>query len=192
VVLLAAAIEQEETVQALTYGVRGMLRKDAARPLLFECVRTVAGGRVWVGHERIADVMQTLRRIERPPAGEGRPASRLTGRELQVVVDGETNKDNGGRCDWNWRCTRCTTGCSRVSPSMPRPAGSRRRGWAPEPPGHPGSILVSDTYRDDRGGSDRHRRFAGTVFGFLFTVGSVAFPRGRSATSRRPSASASA
>ena len=101
VVLLTAAIEQEETVQALKYGVRGVLLKDAPTPLLFKCVRTVAGGGFWVGHERIADLMQTLRQIERPPAGEGRPASRLTARELQVIaaiVDGETNKDIGRRC----------------------------------------------------------------------------------------------
>lgn len=100
VILLTAAIEQEETVQALKYGVRGVLLKDAPTPMLFKCVRTVAGGGFWVGHERIADLMKTLRQIERPSGLADRPAAQLTARELQIIaaiVDGETNKDIGRR-----------------------------------------------------------------------------------------------
>jgi DNA-binding NarL/FixJ family response regulator len=95
-VLLTAAIEREETVQALRLGARGVVLKEAATQMLYKCIRAVMAGVFWVGHERIDDLMQTLRQIERAPAREPSPASRLTRRELQViaaVVEGGSNKD---------------------------------------------------------------------------------------------------
>jgi len=95
-VLLTAAIEREETVQALRLGARGVVLKESATQMLYKCIRAVMAGEFWVGHERLDDLMQTLRQIERAPAREPSPASRLTRRELQViaaVVEGGTNKD---------------------------------------------------------------------------------------------------
>jgi len=51
-----------------------------------------------VGHERIGDLLRTLRELEREPSRDATPASRLTRRELQVIsaiVDGAGNKDIG-------------------------------------------------------------------------------------------------
>jgi len=95
-VLLTAAIEREETVRALRLGAHGVVLKESATQMLYKCIRAVVAGEFWVGHERIADLMQTLRQIERRPASEASPASRLTRRELHVItaiVEGATNKD---------------------------------------------------------------------------------------------------
>jgi len=98
IVLLTAAIEREETVQALRLGARGVVLKESATEMLYKCVRAVMAGEFWVGHERIDDLMKSLRQIERGPSGEAPPASRLTPREFQVIaaiVEGATNKEIG-------------------------------------------------------------------------------------------------
>jgi len=95
-VLLTATIEREETVRALRLGARGIVLKESATQMLYKCIRAVMAGEFWVGHERIADLMQTLRQVERAPDSDAAPASRLTGRERQVIaaiVEGASNKD---------------------------------------------------------------------------------------------------
>ena len=97
-ILLTAAIEREETVQALRLGARAVVLKESAAQALYKCVRAVMNGELWIGHERIDDVLQTLRQIERATSREDSPASRLTQRELQVtasIMEGATNKDIG-------------------------------------------------------------------------------------------------
>jgi DNA-binding NarL/FixJ family response regulator len=97
-VLLTAAIEREETVQALRLGARGVVLKESATQLLYKCVRAVMAGEFWVGHERVEDLMQMLLQVERAPGRDAPPASRLTPRELQVIaaiVEGASNKDIG-------------------------------------------------------------------------------------------------
>ena len=97
-ILLTAAIEREETIDALRHGARGVILKDSATQMLYKCIRAVMNGEFWVGRERIGDLMETLRRIERPQSREAAPASRLTVRELQVIaaiVEGSSNKDVG-------------------------------------------------------------------------------------------------
>jgi DNA-binding NarL/FixJ family response regulator len=96
IVLLTAAIEREETVLALRLGAAGIVLKESATQLLYRCIRAVMNGELWVGHERIVDLMQSLRKLDRAAAGEAPPAERLTARQLQVVaavVDGASNKD---------------------------------------------------------------------------------------------------
>ena len=97
-VLLTASIEPEETLQALRSGARGVVLKESAAQTLYKCIRALMDGEFWVGHERINDVLRTLRELERAPSREASPASNLTRRELQVigaVVDGATNRDIG-------------------------------------------------------------------------------------------------
>lgn len=95
IVLLTAAIEPTETVEALRLGARGVMLKESATQLLFKCLHAVMSGEYWVGHERVHDVVAQLRRSE----AEGQrdvPADRLTPREHQVVaaiVQGASNKD---------------------------------------------------------------------------------------------------
>ena len=93
-ILLTAAIEQGEVTQALESGVRGVILKESATQLLFECIRCVMAGRHWVGREAVADIAGYLRR--RPAATGLQDSLGLTPRELQVVsaiLAGSTNKD---------------------------------------------------------------------------------------------------
>jgi DNA-binding NarL/FixJ family response regulator len=97
-VLLTAGIEREETVRALRLGARGVVLKESATQLLYRCVRAVMNGEYWVGHERIHDLLKTMRDLEHAPRQDATPASRLTRRERQVigaVVEGAANKDIG-------------------------------------------------------------------------------------------------
>jgi DNA-binding NarL/FixJ family response regulator len=97
-VLLTAGIEREETVRALRLGARGVVLKESATQLLYRCVRAVVNGEYWVGHERIDDLLKTMRALDHAPRQEATPASRLTRRERQViaaVVEGGGNKDIG-------------------------------------------------------------------------------------------------
>ena len=97
-VLLTAAIEREETVQALRLGAHGIVLKESVTELLYRSIRAVVNGEYWVGHELIVDVVQTLRELERAPRRAPTPASSLTPRERQIIgaiVEGATNKDVG-------------------------------------------------------------------------------------------------
>jgi len=96
-VLLTAAIDRAETVQALQLGVRGVVLKDAATQLLYRCLRAVMTGEYWVGHERVLDIVERLREVGRPQA-DAAPVTMLTRRELQIVAaiaEGASNKDIG-------------------------------------------------------------------------------------------------
>lgn len=98
VVLLTAAIEREEAALALRGGARGIVLKESATHLLYKCIRVVMAGELWVGHERIDDLLRALREIDRARSQARSPASTLTPRELQVVaavVEGASNKDIG-------------------------------------------------------------------------------------------------
>src|SRR5205823_3169738 len=65
VVLLAAAIDKSQIIEALRLGARGVILKDSATQLLFRCVRSVMAGEYWVGRECVADIIRCLQR--QPP-----------------------------------------------------------------------------------------------------------------------------
>jgi two-component system, NarL family, nitrate/nitrite response regulator NarL len=97
IVLLTAAIEKNQIVEALQLGARGVVLKDSATQVLLNAIREVMRGQYWVGRETISNLMQYLQSMtaSAPPP----PASKrfgLTPREMEVVsaiVAGYTNKD---------------------------------------------------------------------------------------------------
>ena len=94
-VLLTADIDRGDTVVALQLGARGVVLKESATDLLLKCIRSVAAGQYWVGHERVSDLVDSLRRAGQDD-GQAAPASRLTRRELDIVaaiVEGAPNRD---------------------------------------------------------------------------------------------------
>ncbi len=96
-VLLTAAIDAQQTVQALEYGARGVILKESATRLLYKCVRAVMNGEYWVGQEHVPDIVKTLAEHKRR-ADDRSPAAGLTVRELQIVaavVEGTSNKEIG-------------------------------------------------------------------------------------------------
>ncbi len=96
-ILLTAAIETAQIVEALQLGARGVVLKHAATQLLLKSIRTVMAGQYWVGRETVSDLIASLRSLM-PPAGgkRARKTFDLTPRELEIVsaiVAGYTNKD---------------------------------------------------------------------------------------------------
>lgn len=95
-ILLAAAIEKEQIVEALQMGARGVVLKESATQLLFKGIRTVMAGQYWVGREKVSDLVASLRGLV---AGAGEKPDKnfgLTRRELEIVstiVAGYTNRD---------------------------------------------------------------------------------------------------
>jgi two-component system nitrate/nitrite response regulator NarL len=90
-IVLAAAIERRHIVQALQFGISGMLLKDTSAQLMFESVRCVVAGHCWIGREKLRDMAEALVR----PAPIDKTRFRLTPRELEIVDAvrrGDTNK----------------------------------------------------------------------------------------------------
>lgn len=95
-ILLTAAVEKEQIVEALQIGARGVVSKEAATELLFKAIRTVVGGQYWVGREEVSDLVAALRGLLPTGADERQKSFGLTRRELEIVaaiVEGCTNRD---------------------------------------------------------------------------------------------------
>jgi two-component system nitrate/nitrite response regulator NarL len=95
-IVLTAEIEREDTLKAMRYGARGVMLKESATQTLCKCVRSVVSGEYWIGHDRVADIIHTLR--DSGDAEKRKPAVTLTRREMQIVaaiVEGAANKDIG-------------------------------------------------------------------------------------------------
>ena len=95
-ILLTAAIETTQIVEALQLGARGIVLKHSATELLMKSIRTVMAGQYWVGRETVSDLVESLRGLI--PAAKKAPKKTfgLTPREMEIVgaiVAGLTNKD---------------------------------------------------------------------------------------------------
>jgi DNA-binding NarL/FixJ family response regulator len=93
-ILLTAAAERREMIEALQLGVRGLVMKHSATTMLHKCIRAVMAGEYWFGHDRMPDMIEALRQLREPQATS--PVHTLTRREIHViaaVVSGATNRD---------------------------------------------------------------------------------------------------
>ena len=97
ILLLTAAIEKEQIVEALQLGARGVVLKESASEVLFKSIRTVMAGEYWVGRDRVEDLVLCLRGLIAPQdAHQARGSFGLTPREIEIVgavVSGGSNKD---------------------------------------------------------------------------------------------------
>jgi DNA-binding NarL/FixJ family response regulator len=94
IIVLTAAVERMEIVQALQLGARGVVMKEAATQLLMKAIRTVMSGQYWIGREAVGDIVEFMRTN---PSGE-KPARNfgLTKREMDIlttIVAGLSNKE---------------------------------------------------------------------------------------------------
>lgn len=94
IIVLCAAVERMEIVQALQLGARGVVMKEAATQLLMKAIRTVMLGQYWIGREAVGDIVEFMRSNpsgEKPPRNYG-----LTKREMDIlttIVAGLSNKE---------------------------------------------------------------------------------------------------
>ena len=97
IILLTAAAEKSQIVEALQLGARGVVLKDSATQLLIQAIRVVMAGEYWVGREQVSNLVQYLRTLMQTTAQEARQRKfGLTPRELEIVsavVAGFANKE---------------------------------------------------------------------------------------------------
>jgi len=82
VVILATAIDEDQTIEALCYGVKGVILKDIPSHLLLQCLQKVAAGGLWMEKEPMVHAFEKLLHRE---AGMRRLATILTVRETEVM-----------------------------------------------------------------------------------------------------------
>jgi len=97
IVLLTGTISQQQIIEALQIGARGIILKDSVADDLSQAVRAVLGGDYWIGGTRVANLLQALQQLtEQVAAAPERKTYGLTPRELEVVssiVEGCSNRD---------------------------------------------------------------------------------------------------
>jgi DNA-binding NarL/FixJ family response regulator len=82
IVLLTAAVDENEVVEAIRLGVHGVVLKEMAPQLLVHCVRKVHAGGQWLEHRTVGRALDQLLRRE---AAARELAGVLTPREHEVV-----------------------------------------------------------------------------------------------------------
>jgi two-component system, NarL family, nitrate/nitrite response regulator NarL len=97
VILLTAAKEKSQILEALQLGARGVVLKGAATELLLKAIQAVMSGEYWVGRESVSNPVQYLRTLMQSSSDEARQKKfGLTPRELQIVstvMAGYSNKE---------------------------------------------------------------------------------------------------
>jgi DNA-binding NarL/FixJ family response regulator len=93
VVLLTAALDEDEVLEAIRLGVRGVMLKEMAPQLLLQCIRQVHTGGEWLERRSVSRALDKLLRRE---AATRQVTAVLSPRELEVVrlvSDGLRNKE---------------------------------------------------------------------------------------------------
>jgi DNA-binding NarL/FixJ family response regulator len=99
--MLTAAINKAQIVQALRLGACGVILKEATTQRLFDSIHCVMSGQYWVGRESVSDLVMALRSVSPPDGGEKVRDFGLTPREIEIVtlvVAGYSNPDIAQRC----------------------------------------------------------------------------------------------
>jgi len=92
-VLLAAVLDDDDLVEAVRLGVRGVVLKEMAPALVVQCVREVHAGNQWLEKRSVTHALDRLVRREEGTRDLGKL---LTPRELEIaraVACGLRNKD---------------------------------------------------------------------------------------------------
>lgn len=99
-IVLTAAIDKFQLVEALRLGARGVVLKDSAIEVLPEALQSVMAGQYWVARETVGGIIEALRSVVSPADSHPEPRFDLTERELEIVetvVAGYSNKDIANR-----------------------------------------------------------------------------------------------
>ena len=82
VVILTAALDENELMGAIRLGVAGVVLKEMAPRLLVQCVRKVHAGEQWVENRSMREALERMLRRE---SGAQEAAGMLTPREIELV-----------------------------------------------------------------------------------------------------------
>ncbi|WP_260706437.1 response regulator [Edaphobacter flagellatus] len=97
IILLTSTITQQQIIEALQIGARGIVLKDAAASDLSRSMRAVLSGDYWIGGERVVNLVAALNELmKQAAASPDKKTYGLTPREIEVVtciVEGCSNKD---------------------------------------------------------------------------------------------------
>lgn len=88
-ILLTAAMEESQVVEAINLGASGLLLKTAGREMLVKSIRCVVKGEHWLDRRTMTEVL-------RHQQGERSTAQRLTARELELVSEVAVGSSNLG------------------------------------------------------------------------------------------------
>jgi DNA-binding NarL/FixJ family response regulator len=81
-VLLTVGLDEDDVLEALRLGVRGVVLKEMAPQMLVQCVRKVHAGEQWLEKRSVGRALEKMLLRE---AGEREVAGALTPRELEIV-----------------------------------------------------------------------------------------------------------
>src|SRR5438270_11175098 len=97
VILLTAAIEQKQIVEAIQLGARGIVMKESATQVLLKAIDAVMNGEFWVNLQTVSNPVQYLQAMSESSDREAKKKKfGLTPRELEIVsavVAGLANKE---------------------------------------------------------------------------------------------------
>jgi DNA-binding NarL/FixJ family response regulator len=94
-ILMTAGVQKLDMVRMLQHGVKGIVMKGGPTELLFNCMRKVHRGELWIGRDTVTDLLDLLTATESGRAMGTRRDFGLTAREREIVrliVEGESNK----------------------------------------------------------------------------------------------------
>lgn len=92
VIILTAALDENEVLEAIRLGVRGVILKEMAPQLLIQCIRIVHAGGEWLEKQSVRRALEKLLRRE---VGMQEITNILTPREIDLVrqvANGLSNK----------------------------------------------------------------------------------------------------
>jgi DNA-binding NarL/FixJ family response regulator len=96
-IVLTAAIEKKQIVEALQLGARGILLKDAAIQLVKKCIEKVMAGDYWVGREAVTSLVDYLHGLKQSTGGKAeQKLPHFTPREQEIIsaiLTGCVNKE---------------------------------------------------------------------------------------------------
>ena len=96
-IVLTAAIEEKQIVEALQLGARGILLKDAAIQLVTKCIERVLAGEYWIGREAVTSLIDYLHGLKRSTERTTQPSLlKFTPREQEIIsaiLTGCVNKE---------------------------------------------------------------------------------------------------
>jgi len=94
-VVITGESDEDDTVEYLRRGVRGIIKRSVAPELLIKCVRKVAEGETWLDNQGVNWVIEAYRTQTAHP-NAAKPKGRLTDKELLIVAcvtQGMKNKE---------------------------------------------------------------------------------------------------